>query len=91
MSDGRMIFFRLLQIAVVALYLYKLSKTKGQSEYFNIGLKLLAGSVVAINIRPLINDAAPVFKKAIDIYNAQNMPAPKLKNNVIDGEFRPVT
>ena len=83
-------FFRILQIAVVAPYLYKLSKTKGQSEYFNVGLKLLAGTVVAINVRPLIMDAAPLFKRAIEIYNLQQAAKAKLPTNVIEGEFKKV-
>jgi len=51
----REMWLRILTVAVVAPYLFKLSGK--ESGYFAIGLKLLAGGLVAINIKPLIADA----------------------------------
>jgi len=52
---NRAMWLRILTVAVVAPYLYKLSvKEQG---YFAVGLKLLAGGLIAVNIKPLIADA----------------------------------
>ncbi len=52
---NREMWFRILTVAVVAPYLYKLS-TK-ETGYFGVGLKLAAGALIGMNIVPLMNDA----------------------------------
>ena len=59
---NRAMWFRVLQVAVVAPYLFRVSqKEKG---YFGVGLKLVAGSIVAMNIVPLIADAKTMKNQA---------------------------
>ena len=59
---NREMWLRILTVAVVAPYLFKLSGK--ETGYFAIGLKLLAGGLVAINIKPLIADAEVLQKQA---------------------------
>ena len=55
-------WLRILTVAVVAPYLFKLS-TK-ESGYFGFGLKLTAGALIAMNIAPLMNDAKTLQAQA---------------------------
>ena len=59
---NREMWLRILTVAVVAPYLYKLSgKERG---YFSVGLKLLAGGLIAINVAPLMQDAKTLQTQA---------------------------
>lgn len=53
---------RLLMMAVVAPYLYKLSSR--EDGYFSIGLKLVAGGIIVANIEPLIKESKQVATDA---------------------------
>ena len=55
-------FFRLLQVGVVAPYLFKLSKS--ETGYYSAGLKLTAATLIAMNVRPLIADYDMLAKDA---------------------------
>ena len=50
----RAMLLRILTVAVVAPYLYKVS-TK-ETGYYSIGLKLLAGSLILTNVPQLLKD-----------------------------------
>lgn len=52
---NREMWLRILTVAVVAPYLYKLSGK--ETGYFGVGLKLVAGGLIAMNIVPLMADA----------------------------------
>lgn len=52
---NRAIWLRILTVAVIAPYLFKLSGK--ETGYFAVGLKLTAGALVAMNIAPLMDDA----------------------------------
>ena len=52
---NRAVWFRILQVAVVAPWLYSISG-KTSSTYFRVGLKLVAGSIIMLNIKPLMQD-----------------------------------
>ena len=52
---NRAVWFRILQVAVVAPWLYHVS-AKTSSPYFRVGLKLVAGSIIMLNIKPLMQD-----------------------------------
>lgn len=71
---NREALFRLLTVAVIAPFIYTVSDDQ-KSVYFRIGLKLVAGSLIAMNIAPLLNDYQ-VFKRqakelAASLANAQ--------------------
>jgi len=51
---NREMWLRILTVAVVAPYLFKLSGK--ESGYFGTGLKLVAGGLVAVNVVPLLKD-----------------------------------
>ena len=51
----RDVWFRILQVMVVAPWLYHVSN-KSSSTYFKVGLKLVAGSIIMLNIKPLMED-----------------------------------
>ena len=59
---NREMWLRILTVAVIAPYLFKLSGK--ESGYFAVGLKLMAGGLIAINIKPLIADADVLQKQA---------------------------
>lgn len=83
---NRELFFRLLQIAVVAPYIYRTANDM-DSDYFRIGLKMVAGSIVVLNARPLFEAAKPTIKAALDYYvEAQKRNAVD-KTEAIDGEY----
>ena len=62
---NRDLWFKILQVAVVAPYIYKLS-AEAQNDYFSVGLKLVAGSIVLMNLKPLIVEAAPLLRAVAD-------------------------
>ena len=55
---NREIWFRILQVAVVAPWLYHISRRSGTTPYFRVGLKLVAGSIIMLNVKPLMEDYA---------------------------------
>lgn len=94
---NRAMWLRILTVAVVAPYLYKVSaKEKG---YFGVGLKLVAGGLIAMNVVPLIADAQTLkaqaqtiianLAKAQDTLAKQNAARVVLegKANAADAEF----
>ena len=52
---NREMWLRILTVAVLAPYLFKQSQK--ETGYFGVGLKLLAGGLIALNIPPLMEDA----------------------------------
>ena len=59
---NRAMWIRILTVAVLAPYLYKQSAK--ETGYFAVGLKLFAGSLIAVNIIPLMNDAEILKRQA---------------------------
>jgi len=97
---NRQAWFRLLQVAVVAPYLYHLSRN--EKGYFGVGLKLVAGSLIAMNIQPLLKDAELAktqaqnvlanLAKAQQTLQAQNAARTVVNaDDVADGEFTAVS
>lgn len=77
------LLFRLLQVGVVAPWLFLASRDQ-ESPYFNVGLKLVAGAIVGVN--------APVLWAAYRRYGADAVAqwaadqAKPVKGRVIDAE-----
>jgi len=83
---NRETWFRILQLAVVAPFLYTMSEQQ-KNAYFKLGLKLVAGSIVVMNIEPVFRDLQPLVKAAAQIkINADALTA-ESKENAIEGEF----
>lgn len=59
---NREIWLRVLTVAVIAPYLYKLSGK--EDGYFGTGLKLVAAGLVAANVVPLLKDFETVKGQA---------------------------
>ena len=59
---NRAMWIRILTVAVLAPYLYK--QSMNEKGYFAVGLKLFAGSLIATNIIPLMNDAEILKRQA---------------------------
>ncbi len=84
---NREIWFRILQVAVVAPFIYTLSEK--QTGYFKLGLKLVAGSIVIMNIEPLLKDLQPLIQAAAQMkLDADSITADQ-KASAIEGEFTP--
>lgn len=84
---NREIWFRILQVAVVAPFIYTLSEK--QTGYFKLGLKLVAGSIVIMNIEPLLKDLQPLIQAAAQMkLDADSISADE-KASAIEGEFTP--
>jgi len=90
---NREIWLRILTVAVVAPYLFKLSGN--ERGYFNTGLKLVAGGLVAANVVPLLKDFETI-KTQTASFMAQVAAAQETLNknqrvattiDVEDGEF----
>ena len=80
---NREIWFRILQVAVVAPWLYYIS-TETKSVYFRTGLKLVAGSIIMLNAKPLWEDykTAQVFIAEMQKqFNETKLPT------IIEGEL----
>ena len=84
---NRDIWFRILQIAVVAPYIYSLSEK--QNAYFKLGLKLVAGSIVIMNAGPLFQEARPYLEAALQMKASADRLTAQAKANAIEGEFTP--
>ena len=59
---NREMWLRILTVAIIAPYLFKLSGK--ETGYFAVGLKLTAGALIAINVLPLIEDAKTLQTQA---------------------------
>lgn len=82
---NREIWFRILQVAVIAPYLYSISEK--QTGYFKLGLKLVAGSVVLMNIEPLMRDLQPLIQAAIKLQADAGTLSAEQKAGAVEGEF----
>jgi len=83
---NREIWFSLLQVAVVAPYLYSVSDK--QNIYFKLGLKLVAGALVVRNVPILFEEIKPLILAAQKL---QQESALANKTEAIEGDFKPVT
>ena len=86
---NRDLWFRILQVIVVAPYIYKLS-AETDNDYFNIGLKLVAGSIIMMNLKPLLVQAAPLLKAVADMTATATeggMLTEEQKAGAVDVEF----
>ena len=81
---NREVWFRILQVAVVAPWLYHIS-SKTDQRYFRVGLKLVAGSIIMLNIKPLYNDYLAA-QKILRQVAAQMASPPADRANVIEGQ-----
>lgn len=84
---NREIWFRLLQVAVVAPFIYTISEK--QTGYFRLGLKLVAGSIVIMNIEPLLKDLQPLIQAAAKMKADADRLTAEQKEGAIEGEFTP--
>lgn len=84
---NREIWFRILQVAVVAPFIYTLSEK--QTGYFRLGLKLVAGSIVIMNIEPLLKDLQPLIQAAAQMKLDADSITAEEKDSAIEGEFTP--
>lgn len=84
---NRELWNRILQVAIVAPYVYALSRRE-KNEYFSVGLKLVAGGIVIANLQPLIREAAPVLKVLADAAMQSNRTIDaNTRAKAIDGEY----
>ena len=83
---NRETWFQILQIAVLAPYVYTLSDEETNS-YFRLGLKLIAGAIVIKNIPPLLNTMQPLIAAAAQMQASADRIAEMKKSEAIDGEF----
>ncbi len=83
---NRETWFRLLQIAVIAPFLYTMSEQQ-KNAYFKLGLKLVAASVVLMNVEPLMKDLQPVITAALKMKAEADQLSAVQKENAIEGEF----
>ncbi len=85
---NREVWFRILQVAVVAPWLYHISTKQTSGPYFRVGLKLVAGSIIALNVKPLLDDYANVQKSLKDLAaQIQNVSVSNEKT-IIEGESK---
>lgn len=81
-------WFRILQVAIVAPFIYTLSEEQ-KNAYFKLGLKLVAGAVVVMNIQPLLQEAQPLIKAALRLQADAAKMDQQAKADAIEGEFTP--
>lgn len=86
---NRDIWFRILQVAVIAPFLYTISEQQ-KNAYFKLGLKLVAGSIIIMNVEPLIQDLQPVINAAMKLKSDADALTAQSKANAVDGEFTTV-
>lgn len=84
---NRELWFRILQVAVIAPYLYSISEK--QTGYFRLGLKLVAGSVVLMNVEPLMRDLQPLIQAAAKLKADADSLSAEQRASAIEGEFTP--
>ena len=83
---NRMTWFRILQCVVVAPYLYHVSRDQ-ESMYFELGLKALAGTVLFLNVPPLLAEAKPVIQAIVKLQEQAAKMNQTQKANAIEAEF----
>ena len=83
---NREIWFRILQVAVIAPFLYTISEQQ-KNAYFKLGLKLVAGSIVIMNVELLMKDLQPVFQAAMKLKADAEAITAQEKANAIEGDF----
>ena len=83
---NRETWFRILQIAIVAPFIYTISEQQ-KNAYFKLGLKLVAGSIIVMNIEPLIKDLQPLIQAAARLKIDADTISAQQKRNAIEGEF----
>lgn len=81
-------WFRILQVAVVVPFIYTLSEDQ-KNVYFKLGLKLVAGAVLVMNIQPLIREAQPLIQAVVKLQSDAAKIDAQEKANAIEGEFTP--
>ena len=82
---NRETWFRLLQVAVIAPYLYH--RSEKESGYFKIGLKLVAAAVIVRNVPPLVAEVQPLIAAAAKMKADAEAIAAREKVDAIEGEF----
>ena len=87
---NREIWFRILQVAIVAPFLYTVSEQQ-KNAYFKLGLKLVAGSIIIMNVEPLMTDLKPVINAAMKLKADADASIAQSKANAVDGEFTNVS
>ena len=75
-------WFRILQVAVVAPFIYSVSEK--QNGYFKLGLKLVAGAIIIQNIVPLFDEVKPLILAAQKI---QQDKFAAIKSEPIEAEY----
>ena len=84
---NRETWFRILQVAVVAPFIYSISEK--QTGYFRLGLKLVAGSIVIMNIEPIMKELQPLIEAAAKMQADAARLSEGEKEAAIEGEFSP--
>jgi hypothetical protein len=87
---NREAWFRVLQVAVVAPWLYHISTKQTHSPYFRVGLKLVAGSIVMLNVKPLMQDYKDAKELIENVAKEMQPRAAANKGTVIEGEAQSV-
>ena len=82
---NRETWFRILQVAVVAPFIYSISEK--QTGYFRLGLKLVAGSIVIMNIEPIMKELQPLIEAAAKMQADAARLSETEKESAIEGEF----
>ena len=83
---NRETWFRILQIAVVAPFIYSISEQQ-KNAYFKLGLKLVAGSIVIMNVQPLFIQLQPLIETAMQMKADAEKLSAQQKEKAIEGEF----
>lgn len=87
---NREIWFRILQVAVIAPFLYTVSEQQ-KNAYFKLGLKLVAGSIIIMNVEPLMTDLKPIMQAAMKLKSDADAITAQSKANAVDAEFTNVS
>lgn len=83
---NRETWFRILQIAVVAPFIYSISEQQ-KNAYFKLGLKLVAGSIVIMNVQPLFIQLQPLIETAMQMKADAEKLSAQQKETAIEGDF----
>lgn len=82
----REFIFRLLTVGVIAPYVYEVSKEQ-ESDYMSFGLKMVAGSLIMMNIKPILVEAAPLLKMIADASIREAKTITTIQAEPVDAEF----
>jgi len=83
---NRETWFRILQVAVVAPFIYTLSDEE-KNSYFKLGLKLVAGAIIIMNVPPLLAEAKPLIEAAAQMKASADRITAQTKADAVEGEF----